>query len=117
MTVERRGDLAAARERIVCEQCGRGNQYARKAIAALAGLLVEERLLQRRERTVVRQSLDGRHGLSGKAFDWTHARERRLAVDEHHAGAALLRAAAEPAAAQGELVAQHRQQRPRPVAF
>src|SRR5262252_7685761 len=71
MAVERRGDLAAGRARIVREQRGRGNQYARKAIAALAGLLVEERLLQRRERASGREPLDGRHGLSGEAFDWT----------------------------------------------
>ena len=42
---------------------------------------------------------------------------RRLAVDEHHAGAALLGAAAEAAAAQPQLLPQHREQRSRTVAI
>src|SRR5215510_1779643 len=49
------------------------------------------------------------------ALDLTAAGIRRLAVDQHHAGAALLGAATEPAAAECELVAQHRQQRLRSI--
>ena len=82
----------------------------------MTGLLVEERLLQRRQHAAGRKPLDGRHRLSGQALDRTRAGERRLAVDQHHAGAALLGAAAEAAAAQAELVAQHRKQWRRAVA-
>jgi hypothetical protein len=49
MTVEGGGDFAPARVLIAGEQGGCRNQDAREAIAALTGLLVEERLLQRRQ--------------------------------------------------------------------
>ena len=96
---------------IALKQRRRGDQDARKAIAALPGLLVEECLLHGMQRAVFRQALDGRHGLAGDGVDVARAGEYRLAVDQHHAGAALLGAAAEAGAAQAKVLAQHRQQR------
>ncbi len=99
-----------------CAQQRRGrDQDAGKAIAALPGLLVEKRLLQRvqllrpapRPSTVVMSGPRRGHVARARIF--------RLAVDQHHAGAALLDAAAEPGAAQRKLVAQYRQQRLRAV--
>ena len=97
---------------LLFEQRRRRDQDAGQAIAALAGLLVEEGLLQRRR---------ARHpcyspsmvvmDLPPTRADLARAGIGRLAVDQHHAGAALLGAAAELGAAQAELVAQHRQQR------
>src|SRR5262245_52240560 len=111
MRIERRGNFAAARLWIASQQCRGRNQDARQAIAALAGLLGEERLLQRVQRAVVREALDCGDGATGDGRQLARARVRGLAVDQHHAGAALLGAATEPAAAQAELVAQHRKER------
>src|SRR6266545_4724132 len=106
MRVERGRDVGTARPWIAREQRRRRYQDAGEAIAALAGLLVEERLPQRVQRVVRPEPLDGRDGAAGEACDLPAAGIRRLAVDQYHAGAALLGAAAEPAAAQAELVAQ-----------
>ena len=96
----------------VCKQRGRRDHDAGQAIAALAGLLVEDGLLDRVQRAVARQAFDRGDRLAGQGLDLARAGIGGLAVDQHHAGAALLGAAAEPGAAQAEIVAQHRQQRP-----
>ena len=94
------------------EQRRRRDQDAGQAIAALAGLLVEERLLQRMQRRRCDKPLDGGDRCGRRRVrDLARAGILRLAVDQHHAGAALLGAAAELAAAQRQVVAQHRQQR------
>ena len=67
MRIERGDDVGAARLRIASQQRRRRDQDAGEAIAALAGLLVEERLLQRMQRAVARQPFDGGDGFAGDA--------------------------------------------------
>jgi len=62
-----------------------------------------------------RQPFDGGDGLAGNRGGLARTGILRLPVDQHHAGAALFGAAAELAAAQIKLVAQHRKQRCRAV--
>src|SRR5262249_40510635 len=114
VTVERRSDLSPARVWLASNERRRRNQDAGEAVAALSGVLVEEGVPQRLEH--VAEALDGSHHSAGEARDLARARIGRLAVDQHHAGAALLGAAAETAAAQAKLVTQHREQRRRAVA-
>src|SRR5262249_42732944 len=113
----RGNDFLASRLWIFREQCRGRDQDAGQAVAALSGLLVQERLLQRMQGAVVRQSFDGGDGTASDGGDLACAGMLGLAVDQHHAGAALLGTAAEFAAAQAKLVAQNRQQWRRAVAL
>src|SRR5262249_59323847 len=60
---------------------------------------------------VVREPFDGGEGAAGNRGDLARARLRRHAVNQHHAGAALLQAAAETASAQAKILAQDGEQR------
>ena len=104
-------DLAAARLGIAVEQRLGRHQDAAQAIAALAGLLVEEGLLQRMRLGRRAQALDRGHRAAGHRADLAGAGIGRLAVDQHHAAAALLQAAAVARAHQPEMVAQDLEQR------
>ena len=92
------------------EQADGGHDHARRAVAALEGLLVEERLLDRVERALGGQPLDGLDRLPGDAADRGDAGAGGLAVDQHGAGPARAFAAADLAAGQAEVVAQHAEQ-------
>src|SRR5262249_12627847 len=111
VVVKRAGDLGAGRRRIAVEQRLRRDEDAAQAIAALAGLLVEQRPLQRMRPLGRAEALDGGDPLAGHAPDRLGAGFCRRAVDQHHAAAALLEPAAEPRADEAELVAQHGEQR------
>src|ERR1700732_3167621 len=104
MFVERRHDVGPARTRIAVEQRLGGYQNPREAIATLAGLLREDRLLERMQLLAVAQSFDRGDGLARDGRDFARAGVHRLAVQEHHAGAALLEAAAAAAAGRAERV-------------
>ena len=106
IAIERGRDLRARRRRILVEQRLGRNHDAGETIAALAGLLVDEGLLQRVRASRASQSLDGGDGLAGDAPYRLAAAFLRLAVDQHHAAAALLEPAAEARAHQAEFVAQ-----------
>ena len=111
MPVERVDDLGARRLGVAVEQRLGGHDDAGQAVAALAGLLVEEGLLQRMQLVRRAEPLDGGHAAAGDRAGLARAGEDRLAVDQHHAGAALLQPAAVARAHQAEMVAQGLQQR------
>ena len=67
IAVERLGDLAPRRRGIAVEQRLRGDEDAREAVAALAGLLVDERLLQRMRLLGRAEPFDRRDRLAGDA--------------------------------------------------
>jgi hypothetical protein len=116
MRLERRDDLAPRRRGIPRQQRRGGDEDARKAVAALAGLRLDEGLAQPAHRRLVPEALDGRHRAAPDTVEGPRAREGRRPVDQHHAGAALLLAAAEAGAPQAEMVAEHQKQRAAPVA-
>src|ERR1035437_10809563 len=97
---------------VLGEECGGLHDHAVDAIAALRGLLVDERLLHRMA-LLGRAEAFQRHHLLLR----THSRQRRGArlhggaVYVDHAGAALAESAAEARAVQAEIVAQHIEQR------
>ena len=88
-----------------------GKNHAAQAIAALRGLLFDERFLNRvrlvdRAQTFESDDLGALH-----RFHRRDAGAHRLALHEDRAGSALSEAAAEFRAAQAEVVAQHVKQR------
>src|SRR5215471_1161470 len=105
MTGERSADRGFIGLRIVAGELGQCHQDPRRAIAALQTMLDPEGVLQRTERAVAAQSLDGgdppRLGLGSEH----EATARRSIVDENGTGAAHAVLAAELGAGQMELVA------------
>src|SRR5712691_3316295 len=102
-------DLRARRARVRREQRRGAHELARLAVAALRHALGEPRALQR-VHSIGREALDRRDRFALHARDRHQAGEHALAVDMHHAGAALARAAAEFGAGEFEFFAQHPQQ-------
>src|SRR5438046_9275346 len=88
-----------------------GAEDAGQAIAALARLLVEKGLLQRMRSLRGAEPLDRQHSLADDGRDGLTAGFHRLALDQHHAGAALLETAAEFRPEAAEMVAQDVEQR------
>ena len=93
------------------DQARRRADLARRAIAALEGVMIDEGLLQRMQRAVLRKPLD-----RGDACAILHDRQRQAgnnapAVDQHGAGAALALVATLFRAGQIEMLAQHVEQR------
>src|SRR5580704_3821376 len=111
VVVERQGDLMARRRRVSVEQGLGGDQDAGQAIAALSGLLVEKRLLQRVRPVRRAEPLDRQDALAGDRRQRLAAGFFGMAVDQHHAAAALFEAAAEFGADKAEVVAQDVEQR------
>src|SRR5262249_9362050 len=111
MLVERLHDIRACRTGIAIEQRPGRNEDTAQAVTALAGLLVEKGLLQGVQMPRCPQALDGGDGAPGHGPDFAAAGVGRLAVDQHHAGAALLQATAVARPAEAQLVAQHVDQR------
>src|SRR5579863_10586886 len=106
MVVERGGDLGTARAGVAVEQCLRLDDDAGQAVAALAGLLVEERKLERMWFGGSAEAFDGGDRSAGNGANLTRAGVDRGAVDQHHATAALLEATAVARAFEIELGAQ-----------
>ena len=73
MGVERGCDLFPGGCRIALQQRRRRNKDAGQAVAALAGLLRQECLLQGMQRAVAREALDRGDGLAGDACDLARA--------------------------------------------
>ena len=90
--------------------CG-GDRDAADAVAALPGLLGEERLLDGMKLAFPAQTFDGGDALLLDAPERRVAGGQRLAVDDHEAGPALPGAAAEAAADEPEIVPQHVEER------
>src|SRR4051794_9430526 len=109
--VERVADFLLAGPLVAFEQRGRGNRDAAHAVAALGGLLVDERLLHGMELAVRAEAFDGRYLLVGDDRNGQVARRHRPAVDEDEAGSAKAAATPEPGAVKAEVVAQHVKER------
>src|SRR6266404_1172913 len=107
MAVQRRLDVAVARPGIAIEQRLRRHHHAVAAVAALAGLLLDERPLERMQRLDGAEPLDRRDVALRDARDRRHAGAHGLAVHQHRARAALREPAAELGAVQLEIVAQY----------
>src|SRR6266850_137027 len=108
---ERFADPLARRRGIVGEQRLRGEEDSRRAVAALGGAQLGERLLQRVQPGAVGHALDGRDLALLEVGRQRDARQHRRAVDEHGAGAALPELAAVLGADEIEVLAQHFEER------
>src|SRR5712691_7013740 len=102
-------DLRARRARVRREQRRGAHELARLAVAALRHALGEPRALQR-VHPIGRETLDRRDRFALYARHRHEARKHPFAVDMHHAGAALARAAAEFGAGELQFLAQHPQE-------
>src|SRR5437588_3689786 len=98
--------LLLARARGVREQRARGHHHAGRAVAALRGLLGDERRLDGIGPIVRAEPLDGHDVLADDRARGRVARAHRPPIDEDRAGAALREAAPEFRAAQPEVVTQ-----------
>src|ERR1700694_3990378 len=106
MTLQRLLDFCLARIRIAVEQRLGRHHHAVAAIAALAGLLLDERTLQRVQLVERAEAFDG----SEPPRDRRHrgyARAYALAADQHGAGAALRKPATEFGPIEPDVVAQN----------
>ena len=94
------------RIRLDAQQVERGQQHAGRAEAALQAVVAPEGRLQRMERAVLHQALDGRD-LGAVGLHRQHqARARGLAVHQHRAGAADAVLAADVRAGEREVLPQ-----------
>jgi hypothetical protein len=73
---------------------GSGHDHARGAEAALEGLRIQERLLHRMQRAILRKSFDRGYFAPGGPEGRHQARVNRSAVEPHGAGAAITGVAA-----------------------
>src|SRR5206468_441319 len=89
----------------------RGDQHAGRAEAALHPVVVDERLLDRREPLGRAEPLDRQDLGAVDRRDGDEARAARLAVDEHGAGAAAALLAAGLGARDPELLAEDVEER------
>src|SRR5256885_10684378 len=96
--VERLADFVLAGRLVAFQQCSGGDGDAAHAIAALCGLLGDQRPLHRVQVAILAQALDGRDLLALHRPDRQVAGRDRPAVEQHEARAALAAAAAEAAA-------------------
>src|SRR5882757_9973794 len=110
MALQRLLYLGLARLRVVREQRLRRHDHSVAAIAALAGLFIDERPLQGTRVLRRPQTFDRRDATLAGGADRIHARALFYPVDEHAACAALRLTAAEFGAAQLEVVAQNVEQ-------
>ena len=111
MTGQRLADIGVGRTRFLIQQFLGLHDHAVDAIAALRGLLVDEGLLQRMRLLDGAERLDGGDlGIAERA-DRGDAGARRLAVDQHRAGAALRQPTAELRPGEEQIVPQHVEQR------
>ena len=99
-------DLVVGRERIFLDQIGRGHQHARRAEAALQGVMLVERLLQRVQLPMRAEALDRLDAAAVGLHREHQAGAHAVAVDQHRAGAAHAVLAADMGAGQPERVAQ-----------
>src|ERR1017187_243385 len=111
MRVERLADLRVGRVRGALEQSNRPHDHPRNAVAALRGLLVDERLLHRMQTPGARQSLERHDAATDERVDARRARRGRLTVHQDGAGKALLESAAVLGGRQAEIVSQYLQER------
>src|SRR5215218_4024624 len=98
-------DLVLRRLRRLAEERRRAHQHPGSAVAALEGVMVAERLLERRQLAPGGKSFDGLDLRAVRLDREHHAALDELAVDDHRARAAVAGVAAHVAAGQVEVVA------------
>src|SRR5262249_2811420 len=103
---ETRADLELRRRWGILEQRHRRHDHPRRAEAALQAVFLPESLLQRMERAVAAETLDGGDLRSVCLDGEDRARLRTAAVEQHRACAALTGVAPDVSAGQPELLAQ-----------
>src|SRR6266511_3381487 len=103
---QRPADLLLRRVRVLLQQRGAHEQHPRRAEPALQAVLLVEALLKRVQLTALGQALHRLHLAPVDLDGEVRARLDRNAVDEHGAGAAAGRVAADVRAGQAELLAQ-----------
>ena len=108
---ERFTDLRGRRVRLAIQQGLRGDQDPRRAVPALRCAEVGKRVLQRVQRAVLRQALDGGHGAPAALEAENEAREHRLAVQQDGTGAAFAELAAMLGPRELQVLAQHLEER------
>ena len=79
---------ARDKPRLPAHEIAGGDQHSRRAVAALQGVLLRERLTQARHEGIVVEPLDGAYVGTVAGDRVGDARARDLAVDLHGAGAA-----------------------------
>src|SRR5437773_2909901 len=111
----RLADFCISGSRVAVEQDLRGQDLAVLTEAALRYLLVDPRLLNRMQHTVLSQPFERGDLGALHAGDGSDARSNRFAFDDHGAGAALAESAAEPRPLQAEIVTEDVEQRSREI--
>ena len=96
---------------VLLQRVHRQHQEARRAEAALQAVMRDERALQRMQRAVLRQSLDGADLLALRLHREHQARAHRLVADDDGAGAADAVLAADVRAGQPAILADRVDQR------
>ena len=84
---QRVADLLVGRVRMLLDEFGHVHQDARRTVAALQGVMLVERLLQRAQLAVLGQPLDRGHGVAVGLHREHQAALHRLAVEVHRTGA------------------------------
>ena len=97
---DRGADLILARVGVLVQQRARGHQHPRRAEAAMERVQLVEPLLDRVEPAVVLERFDGADLVALAHRGERRARLHRLAVHQHHAGAAVRGVAAPVGAGQ-----------------
>src|SRR5258706_6784653 len=111
---EAAADLVFARIGILAQKRVRGEDHARRAVAALKAVALDERLLHRMEPAVRLQSLDRGDFPAVRLHREQEARFHQLAVEQDRAGAALADDAADVRAGEaGDLAQKMGQEQPR----
>src|SRR5205085_162593 len=99
-------DLVVARVRMLVQEARGRHDHPRRAIAALQGMVLVERLLHGMERAVPRQSLDRRHLVTVGLHGEEGARLHGLSVQVDSASPTRRRVATDVGAGETELLAQ-----------
>src|SRR6266498_4249101 len=104
VALNRLPNLLFTRLRMDAQERGRAYQHPRGAVAALEGVVIGERLLQRRELAVLGESLDGLDLCTVGLDRQQHAALHEEAVHEHGTGTTVAGVAADVASGQIEVV-------------
>src|SRR5215470_54923 len=89
VAAERGANVVLTRTRIAAQQARRRHDESGRAVAALGAELLVEPALHRRKPAVLAERFDGVDALTVHGRREREARQSRLVVDEHGAGAAL----------------------------
>src|SRR2546422_1167677 len=108
---ERVLDFVSGRPGIGFEERFGSEQKGGRAVAALRGAQVGERLLQGMQLAALRHRFDGSHGVAGARETQHQARQDRRSIQQHGARAALTQLAAVLRSGESQILAQYLEQR------